>query len=139
MSDFDALNSIHHPAMPDPEDFEVKDRQQRYLFDSGSNYQAGGYIQFQPVQAGVSEQWVDWSDSSTRLEVPVQIAFPNYPTGTAAPGIAFKAGYVSFISNITMTAQGKTVIFRGRQLDLPLGLHAPVPGALVRLARVRRR
>ena len=113
MSDYDALMSLKHPVMPDPEEAECKDRQARYLADSGSNYQSQGYIQFQPSASGVDQEWVDFSDSSSRLEVPVQIAFANYPVGTGAPAICFKAGYLSFLSNLTMTCGGKIIISEG--------------------------
>ena len=113
MSDVDAINAINHPGSPDLEDWEVKDRQQRYVSDLGSSYLPGGVIRFQPSQAGMSSLFVDWADNSTRLEIPISIAFPNYPVGSPAPAICFKAGYVSLISNTTATAQGKSIISEG--------------------------
>ena len=43
------------PGSVELDDWEVKDRQQRYLSDSGSSYFPAGFIQFQPSQGGVSE------------------------------------------------------------------------------------
>ena len=113
MSDIDAIRALAHPGSVELDDWEVKDRQQRYLSDSGSSYFPAGFIQFQPSQGGVSELWVDWADPSTRLEIPISIAFPNYPVGTGPPGVCFKAGYVSLISNVTAVAQGQSIISEG--------------------------
>lgn len=115
MSDFDTLRSLANPAMPDPEDHLVKSKQPLFLTDTSSVYGQGGFINFQPTAGGLDSLWIDWADNSTRVEVPISIAFPNYPVGSAQPQIAFKAGSVSLIDHVGMTCQGRAVLAEGPQ------------------------
>ena len=109
--DRDSIASLSHQNEWQADHTTILDRQWANITDQGSNYSAGGYVQFNPSANGLSDLWIDY-DTSEFL-VPAAVTFPGLPAGATPPQIGNKAGFDGWLSQTQMDSGGSSIVSEG--------------------------
>ena len=113
MPDIHAIDSMCHGAPQwSSEDTELQNKQTQYITDSGSTY-SSGIIQFCPSQNGMSDQWINYSDPACEITIPLQISFPNFPSGAPQPQVGFKGSTLSLVNQVQIESQSQSLVSEG--------------------------